>query len=397
MRAVAPLLCLAAAAGATYVPIADETGAYPLLRRVGSLAPLRWDVGELAALRLGAAAVRVSSRGARFISPGAHLTWFEGWNHSACPAAPGALCRTPGNTTLFPEHTESVSIPGSAARVGDPFAAGIATRGCARHAARRISDTSAYTVSLCDVTQKDLHFLLVGDTVYVRERDEKLWFYLVVSAATIVVVTSVAQNIAQLLGGARETAGTRLELAAALLLPAVAWYGTAFVTVGDVVFFFATIAYVALHVVLHAVYSCTGDARFAVPVNVLLGALMLTLCRVYDGAESEYLGPVLLLFLARTFQKAHRVLETPLYTGGWRPVDHTTDADAVPALAAEGHEWLFLASQLAVLADFLLAGLAHQYGFRPLFARGTTGDAFFVVLFLVAYELSVLVRPAAHI
>ena len=379
---------LAGTTSAAYVSVADEAEAYPVLRRVGSLTPLRWDVGDLAARRLSAAAVRVSSRGARFVPAGQLLTGLGGWHRSPCTATPGALCRTPGNTTLFPERPGDVSIPGAAERVADGFAVDIAAQGCSRHAARQISDTDAYTVSLCDITQKGYHFLLVGDTVYSLERDEQFWFYLLVSVGAIVVVTSVAQNIATLLGGAGEATSVWLELGAAVLLLAVTWYGAAFVTVGDVVFYFSAVAYVALN----TVYWALQQGEEGVPVNVLLGALMLTLCRLYDGAECEYLGPVLLLFLARAFHKAHCILQTPLYTGGWRSAAAAGERGVVPALAVRGENLLFFASQVAVLLDFLLAGLAHQFGFRALFARGDVGDAFFAVLTLVAYELSVLLQ-----
>jgi hypothetical protein len=367
LRVAFLLTSLLPAARAVYVPITDEAAAYPLLRRGGSPAPLHWGRGELATLRLAAAAVRVSDRGVRFVPAGMWLADLGGWGDSPCAAAPDALCRTPANTTLFPEDAAAVLIPGDAARVADAFARPLAETGCSRDAARLVAAVDSYAVSLCDVTQAEFDFLLVGDVVHARRRPQRLWFYLAVSVGALVVVTSVAQNVAVLLGGKAEPTPLWLELGAAVLLVAVSWVDAAFVTVGDVIFYFACIA----HVLLNAAYwwfAAGGDG--GVPVNVLLAALLLALCRMYDGAESEYVGPLLLLLLARAFHKAHAAARAP------------------PRGRA-----LLLAAQAAVLGDFMLAGLAHQYGFRGLFARGPDGDAFFAVLALAAYLLAVALPP----
>ena len=366
MRHLLVPLLLAVGARAVYVSITDEAEAYPLLQHAGSPAPLRWGVGELAALRLAATAVRVSDRGVRFVPAGMWLTSLGGWAHSPCAATTDSLCHTPAGTVLFPQNATAVRIPGNAERVSDDFARPLAETGCSRDSARLVVSGDVYTVSLCDVTQANHDFLLVGDTVHVRRRPQYLWFYLVVSVGTIVVVTSVAQNIAKLLGGEAEPTPRWLELGAAVLLVAVSWYGAAFVTVGDMIFYFACIA----HVLLNTVYWWFAGREGGVPVNVLLTSLLLALCRMYDGIESEYIGPLLLLFLARAFHKAHAVLCTPLYTLGRRPPAPDGERGAVPGLAVAGHDLLFLVSQAAVLADFMLAGLAHQYGFRGPFARG---------------------------
>lgn len=363
MRAL-PLVLMFASSGAVYVSIQDSQEAYPLLRRVGSGETLRWGVGELALLRLSSAAVRVSNRGARFVQAQSTLHGLSGWGHSPCRAATGLLCRTPGGTGLFPEEPSLAVIPGSADLVADPFAAGIASQPCLRYASRLVQETDTYSVTLCDITQKGLNLVVAEDGVYALDRDEHLWFYLVVSIGTVVLVTAVAQNIASLLQEDVKATSRGLELFCALVLIAVSSFGISYITLGDMLFHYFTVAYVALNT---AYWALSGSAG-GIPVNMLLGTLMLTLCRLYNGIECEYVGPLLFLLLTRCFDKALTAFRSPLLN--------------TPPFA----------NQVFLVLDFLLAGLAYQYGVRALFTRGGEADALFVVMVLLAYSLAVFLH-----
>jgi len=356
---VRALLLAAGVCNAVYIPLDDTPTAYPLLRRVGESEPIRWASGELAALRLGANAVRVSDRGVRFVPANMPLYF---WDYStttndstACHGRPGAFCATPGGTLLFPESAADARIAGDAALVDDALGRHIAeTEGCERNAARGIDYTTTYAVTLCDVTQKSFSFLMARGRVRAARLGDEMWYYALVCVAVVVLVTCLAQNIASLLEDATPPGNLAVELGAALLLPAISWYRLSLVTTGDVIFHWYSFFYVLLGTGLWAAAK-PADRRGA-PINVLLGALLHALCRVYDGIESEYVTPLLFLVLVRAFHKAQRQDNNIL-------------------------------AYMSVLADFALAGLAHQFGFRALFAQGRVADLFFAVLALAAYSL----------
>lgn len=365
---LAVLLLSASCATAVYLPLEDVPTSYPLLREAGTDHPLRWSTGRVAALRLSSEAVRISNKGVRFVPPVMKLHTYE--TGALCTPSPGAFCQTPGGTTLFPEEASAALIPGRSDLVSDPFGEDLASETCSSFSGRQIVDTEDYTATLCDITQKGFDFLAHDGYVNAALRVDSLWFYFFLSVATVILVTSVAQNIANLLGEDTPPGKLWLELLAVLTLLALSWFDIRLATGGDVIFYFFCIGYVVFGVGYWVARRAVSGAETGVPVNVLLGAILLTLCRLYDGIECVFLSPVLFALLVRAF---HR---------GLLLVAPTSDPAPEPIL---------LATQASVWLDFLLAGVAHQYGFRVLFSSRHEGDLLFAVLVTFAAALSLAI------
>ena len=230
-----------AAVHAVYVPVEDSPDAYPLLKNTDGGGVVRWSRGRMATLRLSSNAVRISNRGVRFIPMTMSLHSTDAWPATGCTASTTALCRTTEGVTVFPEAASDARIPGYSGKVRDSFGVAVAEQECQRFASRIITDTDSYAITLCDITQKGFNFIVTSDTVMQLDRDGHLWFYLAVSIGTVVLVTSVAQNIAHLLGESKVVTSLWLELTAALVLIGVSPFGLAFVTTGDVLYYLSLI------------------------------------------------------------------------------------------------------------------------------------------------------------
>lgn len=390
MEAMRPVLLaflsIARLAHAVYVPVEDTEVSYPVLKHALDGTVLRWSLGDTAALRLSSTALRISNRGVRFVAPTMRLSNLHDWAQTRCTFVEDALCQTPAGDLLFPESALQALVPASGSGALGAFTSLLSKSACSRSAARTVVDIDWYAVTLCDITQKGFHFVLDGDLLYTRQKEESFLFYLLVSIGTVVLVTAVAQNIAHLLDTATAVTSVFLELGMSLLLTGVCSFsGLNFATEGDTLYYWFTFGYVLVNLAYWVLrlYSTRdpAGAQGAVPVNVLLGALLLTLTRLYDGAESEYVTPVLFLLLVRCFHKGQKFFYTPLL------VDTVTCEDPYFMHADTP---LYFFGQVTLLLDFTLAGLTHQYGFRSLFHKAHVGDMFFGVLALAAYSLSVL-------
>jgi hypothetical protein len=245
-------------------------------------------------------------------------------------------------------------IPYRYEQIADPLAKHVGHQQCRRSSARKVANVSTYAITLCDVTQKHFEVVLIGEEIFVRDHDESFFFYAVISITTIIIVTSVAQNIAHLLGDVDAVTNFWLEIVSALVLATTCLFNTNFVTHEDVFYFIVVSLYVFLNI-FHWIFF-TG-----VPINALLATLMLLLARLYNGIESDYVAPIMFLFIVRAFEKALNKKDSK-------------------------------AEKVVLVADFFLVGLTHQYGFLPLFEKRLHANTYFAVMIFFAYQLALYLR-----
>jgi hypothetical protein len=265
-----------------------------------------------------------------------------------------------------------------------------------------VDNGTVYAVSLCDVTQKHMEYLLVRDTLFARHRTEDLGFYVSISIALIVVVTCAAQNISHLLGGEREPVNVLLALAACIVLVVVSFVHNiwmhSFVTWEDMVVFWACVAYVVFYLLMWAIKLGEGTVAKHVqeyPVNVLIGSILLGILRLYDGIECVYVLPVLFVLCVRVWYKTLSLLAAsgPVPEATSKSPPAPRDSEFRVAQALQGGEglalgFLFVMHRSSLVFDFVLFALTHQFGFRTLFYEPHHGDAYATLLLLLSLSLA---------
>lgn len=317
---------------------------------------------------------------------------------------------------MFPHLALNATIPDHAEAITDVFTRDMAVQECTRYSGRRVTDTTLYTTSLCDITQKGFEFLLHDGSIHALDNGEEAWFYILISIGTILLVTALAQNIATMLGHSDTDTNTLLELAVALVLLTTTVVTTslnnAFVTTADRTYYDFTVVYVVCnlvqwvirewaHVRTYIIWAPSRETRAhekdtvnirtskGQPVNVLIGTLLATICTVYNGIESEYVLPLLFMLCTQTLCKTASIYEIQFMEN-----THYNKNDYITTLALDKHttsQECIATFQISIILDFMLVALTHQYGFRTLFTNQQTGDAYFVILFISAYALSIVI------
>jgi hypothetical protein len=307
--------------GSFYVTLSDSREAYPLLVSTDSGQPLRWDRGRMAEIQSRSHAVRVSDRGVRFVSAYSGFSDFNSgtfmdtsyWGSlsAPCEPGPGELCTTSGGTVVFPEAASGALIPETVSLLSDPFAVGMASTACKRHSNRVVTDEPVYAVTLCDIAQTGADLVYVDGAIYSRRRSESVVFYVVVSLASVILVTCLAQNMASLISNDKSAPNPFVSIvscAVVLVFSVVPPLNmAAYITKDDVIYHWFLFAYIAYGLVVWGARLCYslcsdfegsgGDA--AVPFNVILATLLFALSRLYDGAECHYVAPLLFLLILR--------------------------------------------------------------------------------------------------
>lgn len=378
-----------ACAHAYYLPIQDTEVAYPLVVDADSGAAVDWTSGIPARLWALSGAVRVNDRGVRYVNMDTELrniSGLKGWSKVDCVIRPGTLCEAvESGMKVFPEAAADVVVADVVTDVADTLGQTVAERHCRRHAARTVTSGSDYTISLCDVTQKRFDFVWTNfEELHVRERLDAWPFYITTSVCVIVLIAIVAQNLFYLLGGASTPVapwiGIAITLAAVVtvFINYIDFWGL--VTYADWHYMVFAMCYVGWYVAMwvgRGLWSlwAVGDDSEALPVNVLVGTLLLIVARLYDGIESPYVLPLLALLAARSWYKALAAFALQTEHGAhWEAKEMRVFENG----ALDGF------ARASIVLDFALVGITHQYGFRPLFARALVADMYYSALMAVA-------------
>lgn len=388
-----------------------------------------WDTGELARYASFSKGIRISDRGIRFIpfsfTPKDRQGLDGKWKSVTCysgkgefsrfglPAgtfSKGALCTTDNGSPVFPQEASHVLITDNRNSIDTVFMRQINKGECTRFSGRTmVSNYSSYTVSLCDISQKNMDFFYDFDTLFVRKKSEGWPFYLLMCICLVIIITSISQNIAHLLGDQDEPVSGWIGIMTCLLLIIVVvcttGQGGSFVTEEDNFFYLFVVLYVSFYVVLWIMkYFILPINYVDVPVNVLVGSILLGVCRLYDGIECVYMFPILVLLSVRASYKAisffvsipeidddnahtHKDKEhnkSQLYEFSiFREIASSRE----PLISHEIVETMF---RYSIPLDFLLIGLSHQHGFKPLFYKSHNADAYFLVVFLFSFNLAMI-------
>lgn len=410
---------------AYYIPISDSIEVYPLLVASSNGVPLLWPFGDLAQLQIVSSATVVSDRGVRFIGSTVHLRDLSHLNHSLCHVGGPQLCQTGNGSVIFPSSASQATIPDYAASVTDALTRPIAEQECARHARRVVHsyiDHNAYSVTLCDITQKQYQFVFNGatQTLYVNERSDTVLFYILLSFCVVVLVTCLAQDVSHLLGNEEQQPNPVLTTGCCIVLLLCTFvFRVEFITWSDFFYKWFLVAYIsfsAVHWICRLVVSICMDkeATGAVPFNIVIGSLLLSLCHLYSGIECQYLLPLMFLLTVRIMHKSVAVFHSmvPLNNTSFETAANTTTenialTDIKPLQSSTSnerynealtfhmmtlrHEWLASMYRCVLFMDCVLLAITHQYGFRMLYLQPYYGDAYFVVMVVFAMLIVCLV------
>lgn len=390
---------------AIYVPILDTETAYPLLRNVADSATIQWSYGTIAQYQSSTAAMHISNKGIRFISQTKNLLEPRFWgsilgratpDSTECIYGPTSLCKTKSGSSIFPTEKENALIPYEASAITDGFTRPIAQENCKRYANRFVTNTTQYSVTLCDITQKGVQIIVYNSVVYRILHEESFWFYIVISIGTILLITSIAENVTEILTqrtikstnaekpttsipeestednpvNATNKKYVNFELFVSMVVLIVVLVQQPYLTLADFIVFFFIIAYVAINLI-YWFWLWNKDEGEGVdpPVNVFVATLLLTICRLYNGLENEYIFPLLFILLLRTFDKAHKLLSK-------------TDTNK------KQEQFIFKLQQPLLFFDFTLIILTHQLGFRPLFKIQNVADVYFAIMGIISYSIT---------
>ena len=300
-----PMLVVVAftTAYAYYLPISHD--AAPFLR-LWDGRPVDWSSGPVGALMDTSLAMRASARGLHF------------YEHEVYPKTVGrpcrrsfdAMCRVEDNTSIvFPE----TDAPRFTLVVGtNPFAFDCGSKSFHR---LLVSDNGVYDLSSCDLVYAQADVIWSDGLVYV---DAGLsvpdWVYILTALATLVLVISLGQNIARIMGDKLAAPQPVLTecvcLCLVVLLMGVNDPWRVWVAQHDRTMAATTCVYIFIYLVRHG-FDLIMD-RFVHTFNVITATLMLVTARLYLSFETPYATIFLVLLLTRFFHKLESVNMTPI-------------------------------------------------------------------------------------
>ena len=194
-----------------FLSLQDEQ--YPHLVFINDRQPYPWTAGFLYTLWLRSALLRVSARGVQLVagSPRTGILEAGGWHEARCLPTAGALCNFTVGGLVGPAHTPATNMllfPTGAVDVPDNFhsltANGHAflehfnnSSPCTYSASHReiVTRDTRYEVSLCDLLNANIDFVLTKDRVFWRQDGTTTAEYVLFSLLGIVIVSQLTSNI----------------------------------------------------------------------------------------------------------------------------------------------------------------------------------------------------------
>lgn len=194
-----------------FLSLKDEQ--YPHLVFINDQYPYPWTAGFLYTTWLRSALLRVSARGVQMVSglPRANILEAEGWHAAQCLPTTTALCNFSIGGHLGPANTPPTNMllfPTGAVDVPDNFhsltANGHAflqyfnnSSPCSYSASQRdiVTRDTRYEVSLCDLLNANLDFVLTKDRVFWRQDKTTTAEYVLFSLLGIFIVSQLTSNI----------------------------------------------------------------------------------------------------------------------------------------------------------------------------------------------------------
>jgi hypothetical protein len=270
-----------------------------------------WDGGPAFALA-SSGAVRLNFRGL-FVYPASVVVRGEldakpealGWHRVACNVSAWALCSSevghvlPAGSPRMPERKEAVLVDG-----WNDLA-------CAQSGGKTLVSAGVYDISACDVLDEGLDLLYTPGVLYHRHTSMAPWEYWVYVVLAVVLVRCLSYNVQSLWlpegSAAVRTQWVPLGCSTALLALVLVDGDSIYVTQGDVLFFWCTVGYVGVYLVLHlgtrAAQNAAGESYEQPVFNVIVGTLQLVGMRFYTAAETPYNTVLVGMLASRSWTK----------------------------------------------------------------------------------------------
>jgi hypothetical protein len=395
--------------------IKDDSAVYPYVYDAITSKRIEWGKGRIAELVGKSIAIRVSDRGIRFIQRGnaIHDLRARGWMNTTCTLGHNYLCLMSTGDKVFP--ITKAHIPQSHDYVVNPVTSMTGSTVCRFHSNRLIANVSTYDISLCDIIDNSYDIVWTNSTIFVRKNATPIYMYVLITVFTIVLVTCVAQNIAFSFGDDEAHISTLMSVVSslALFITVCTEYrnGHGYITEVDYMFFWTTIGYLALNIVTwvsRMIYSRTYAVEAGVPFNLLLANILLTICKLYDGIENEYVLPVLFLMGTRSAYKTFDIFALTMMS---IPATHlTTQAETTQSNKAKvvseeietlrfNDKWLLwtqpealvILHQATTFIDWLYIAFTFQVGVRPMSSVPHEADIYFVMVMITSMCVALLI------
>jgi hypothetical protein len=176
----------------------------PFMLLQGSTRVMPWDEGVLLSYRLGAHAMQVTSNTLQLYATDS-LHFSRSWNKFECTPTTAALCMS-RDTNVALMGTGPVTTPRDVAELMPRSALLREFNGivCSSdHSGRSVGSTDVYTVSMCDLVDGQLRFVVKnsheGDIAYWIRDTTGVVVYLLLSVIAVYTATSLAQNVTSLI------------------------------------------------------------------------------------------------------------------------------------------------------------------------------------------------------
>jgi len=168
----------------------------PFVLLNGASAPLSWNTGLFLKVRLRASHMLLTSNAVTYFrNDKVNDLASSGWNSLACVQNDDSLCRHSPLLDLFNSKTvQGPYIYADALRQQYPLVNDV----CAKNSARRIINSSLYTVSMCDLIDARAQFVLVEDTdtrrIFFRADSTSFVQYVCLACVCLYAVATLAKH-----------------------------------------------------------------------------------------------------------------------------------------------------------------------------------------------------------
>lgn len=300
-------LCLAVvlsqlrASAAVTRGIAQDT--FPWIVDLDTGRPYDWTSGRVAELLSSSPAVRVSSRGVRFVHRSQTLAR-GAVGSTLCRRDPDALCDVEGNSArVFPTHDGNILFMGAESLCSESFSG------------RTVTFAGPSDTTLCDVTSGNQHVILTASGHFLQKHSKiNANTYLFISVLQVAIVGYIVHRLAvgsrpQAWGRWTTLGGVALALVSCLLAVFTHDSSGIYVTLEDFYALFFLLAYVLFHVGRWAYYAARFGQR-APCYGMLIGALNLLFFRVFATLDNPCTLVSLAFIEARVISKfTHQAMQ----------------------------------------------------------------------------------------
>jgi hypothetical protein len=254
--------------------------------------PIQWWEGGPAYNLASAGAVRINFRAIYTYPPTSTLRALNvtGWHGVKCNISAWGLCSAevghvfPWKSPRMPERSESLIVDGWR------------DLQCTSSTNKILVSTGVYDISACDIFDEGLDLLYAQGNIYHRHNTLESWEYWTLVILAIVLVRFLSYNIQALWAPKGELQVQQqwpALLSSGVVVAVILADGDSlFVTTADQVFYWSTIAYILLYLVIHFTvkfFKLQEHAGHELPVyNVIVASLQLVASRFYAAAETPY-------------------------------------------------------------------------------------------------------------